>query len=95
MTTIDLIDYDESKTCGDIARELIKLPEKHPGYPSLWRSLCGNWRIIRCKDDIQYIVQRYRNEKKGWEGKSFHVGWKSISLIHGHNDDFKTVTQPI
>ena len=40
-------------------------------------------------------MQRYRNEKKGWEGKSFHVNWKSISLIHGHKDAFKTVTQPI
>ena len=95
MITIDLNNYDESATRRDIARELIKLPEKHPDYPSLWRSPRGNWRIIRCKDDIQYIVQRYRNEKKGWEGKSFHVDWKSISLIHGHKDAFKTVIQPI
>ena len=73
----------------------IQLPEKHPDHPSLWQSTCGKYRIIRCRDDIQVIVQRYRNEKKGWEGKSFHVNWKSIGLIHGHNDAFKTLTQPI
>ena len=73
----------------------IKLPEKHPDYPSLWQSLCGKYRIIRCPDDLQYIVQRHRNAKKGWEGKSFHVDWNSINLIHGHTDAFKTLTQPI
>ena len=43
----------------------------------------------------QKMDTRENHYEKGWEGKSFHVGWKSISLIHGHNDDFKTVTQPI
>lgn len=73
----------------------IKLPEKHPDYPSLWQSKCGQFRIIRCKDDIQFIVQRYRNAKRIWEGKSFHVEWNSISLIHGDKAAFKTFTQPI
>ena len=73
----------------------IHLPEKHSDYLSLWQSLCGKYRIIRCPDDLQYIVQRYRNAKKGWEGKSFHVDWKSISLIHGDKEVFKTLTQPI
>jgi len=73
----------------------IKLPEKHPDHPTLFKSTCGQWRIIRCKDDLQFIVQRYRNAKKIWEGKSYHVYWNSISLIHGHKAEFKTLTQPI
>ena len=73
----------------------IQLPEKHPDYPSLWQSICGKWRVIRCRDDLQYIVQRYRNAKKGWEGKSFHVDSSSINLIHGDKEAFKSLTQPI
>ena len=58
----------------------IQLPEKHPDYPTLWKSLCGKWRIIRCKDDIQYIVQQFKQPI--WRSESYHVEWESISLIH-------------
>ena len=58
----------------------IQLPEKHPDYPSLWRSLCGTWRIIRCKDDIQFIVQQFK--RPTLRSDSYHVEWESISLIH-------------
>ena len=73
----------------------IHLPEQHQNYPSLWQSLNGKYRIIRCPDDLQYIVQRHRNAKKGWEVKSFHVDWNSISLIHGNKEAFRTLIQPI
>ena len=58
----------------------IKLPEKHPDFPTLWKSLCGKWRIIRCKDDIQFIEQQFK--KPTWLSESYHVEWESISLIH-------------
>ena len=67
----------------------IKLPEKHSDYPSLWRSLCGKWRIIRCNDNIQYIVQQYKTPK--WRSESYHVEWSSMALIHGHKKEFNTL----
>ena len=69
----------------------IKLPEKHRDYPSLWRSLCGKWRIIRCKDDIQYIVQKFK--RPTWRSDSYHVEWESISLIHGEKEAFNTLSE--
>ena len=54
----------------------ITLPESHSDYPSVWRSECGSWRVIRCVDDIQYIVQQYRTPK--WRSKSYHKEWRSI-----------------
>ena len=54
----------------------ISLPESHPDYPALWLSDCGKWRVIRCVDDLQYIVQHYRSPK--WRSKSYHTQWRSI-----------------
>jgi hypothetical protein len=71
----------------------IKLPEKHPDYPSLWQSICGKWRVIRCRDDIQFIVQQYKSPK--WRSESYHVEWESISLIHGDKEAFNTLPDSI
>ena len=54
----------------------ISLSENHPDYPALWVSDCGKWRVIRCVDDLQYIVQHYRSPK--WRNKSYHKEWQSI-----------------
>ena len=54
----------------------ICLSESHPDYPALWLSDCGKWRVIRCVDDLQYIVQHYRSPK--WRNKSYHKEWQSI-----------------
>ena len=54
----------------------ICLSEGHPDYPALWLSDCGKWRVIRCVDDLQYIVQHYRSPK--WRTKSYHKEWQSI-----------------
>ena len=54
----------------------ISLSESHPDYPALWVSDCGKWRVIRCVDDLQYIVQHYRSPK--WRNKSYHKEWQSI-----------------
>lgn len=71
----------------------IKLPEKHPDYPTLWRSACKKYRIIRCKDDIQYIVQQFKQPI--WRSESYHVEWNSISLIHGDKEAFNTLSEAI
>ena len=47
------------------------------------------------KIGMKKFVQRHRNAKKGWEVKSFHVDWNSISLIHGDKEAFRTLIQPI
>jgi len=39
-------------------------------YPSL-ATLSDKWRVINCKDDIQWIVQR--REGQHWRGVSFHL----------------------
>ena len=69
----------------------IKLPEKHPEYPTLQNSLCGKWRIIRC--DIQFIVKQFK--RPTWRSDSYHVKWNSIALIHGDKDAFNTLTESI
>ncbi len=71
----------------------IKLPEKHPDYPTLWSSACNRWRIIRCKDNIQYIVQQFR--KPIWRSQSYHVEWASISFIYADNAAFNTLPDSI
>ena len=71
----------------------IHLPEKHPDYPHLWKSKCKQFRIIRCKDDIQYIVQQFKQPT--WRSQSYHVEWESISLIHGENKAFNTLLESI
>ena len=56
----------------------ISLPEYHNNYPSLWQSDCRTFRIIRCTDDIQWIVQAYRTPK--WRSLSYHTEWWSIHM---------------
>ena len=54
----------------------ISLSEGHPDYTTLWVSDCRKWRVIRCVDDLQYILQHYRSPK--WRSKSYHREWQSI-----------------
>ena len=35
----------------------VTLPESHPDYPSITQTQCANWRVIRCPDDLQWIVR--------------------------------------
>mgnify|MGYP001255546194 FL=1 len=61
--------------------EVIALPEKHNYYPALWYSDCKFYRIIRCPDNIQYILQRF--SRPDWRGFSYHVDWSSIVYRFG------------
>ena len=53
------------------------LSESSNQYPYLWQSQCKRIRIIRCKDDLQHIVQAWQSPK--WRNLSFHTDWDSIS----------------
>jgi hypothetical protein len=46
-------------------------------YPYLWQSQCEKVRIIRCKGDLQNIVQAWQSPK--WRNLSYHTDWSSIS----------------
>ena len=59
----------------------VTLPESHSDYPSIMHSQCGKWRVIRCTDDLQWIVQQYRSPK--WRSKSYHREWWSIDKRWG------------
>ena len=56
----------------------VSLPENHNNYPSIWISDCGKFRIIRCTDDAQWIVQVYQSPK--WRSVSYHMEWASIHM---------------
>lgn len=57
--------------------EVVTLPESHPDYPVEWLSDCQRFRVIRCKDNIQWIVQCWQSPK--WRGLSYHCNWTSIT----------------
>lgn len=54
----------------------VTLPESSNEYPHIWLSDCGRVSIIRCKDDIQNIVQAWQLPK--WLPLSYHSDWDSI-----------------
>ena len=43
------------------------------GYPRV-----SGPRIIRCKDDLQWIVQAWQSPK--WRNLSYHTEWNSIAM---------------
>ncbi len=55
--------------------------ESEDGYPSIARS--GRWRIIRCRDDIQWILQQDR--RKGCRGRDANP-WRGKAYVA--NDRF-------
>ena len=52
--------------------------ESSKEYPYLWLSKCKKSRIIRCKDDLQWIVQAWQSPK--WRNLSYHTEWNSIAM---------------
>ena len=65
--------------------EKISIPENHPDYPELWVSKCNTYRLIRCVDDIQYILQarkttRLRNLSYHMFYESLLTRWSNIGL---------------
>ena len=56
----------------------VTLPESSNEYPHIWLSDCSRVRIIRCKDDLQHIVQAWQSPK--WRPLSYHTDWDSICM---------------
>ena len=52
------------------------LSESSNQYPYLSQSQCELFRVIRCKDDLQQVVQAYQAPK--WRNLSYHTDWDSI-----------------
>ena len=52
--------------------------ESSADHPYLWLSECQKFRIIRCKDDLQWIVQAWQSPK--WRNLSYHTDWDSICM---------------
>ena len=61
--------------------------ETSPQYPALWVSRCEQYRLIRCPDDIQYILQRWQSPK--FRSLSFHLSYQSIDNPLGFDIDFE------
>ena len=61
--------------------------ETSPQYPALWVSRCEQFRLIRCLDDIQYILQRWQSPK--FRSLSFHLSYQSIDNPPGFDIDFE------
>jgi hypothetical protein len=43
--------------------------ESRDNYPKIVAKLNSKWRVIRCKADIQWILQRHKSGE--WRGRSF------------------------
>ena len=55
------------------------LDECDKNYESLWESKdLPYYRIVVCKDQLQYIVQRYYQRR--WRNKSYHMKWDSLLM---------------
>lgn len=50
--------------------------ETSPQYLALWVSKCEQYRLIRCPDNIQYILQGWQSPK--FRNLSFHVNYWSV-----------------
>ena len=61
--------------------------ETSPQYPALWISVCEQYRLIRCPDDIQYILQLWQSPK--FRNLSFHLSYQSIDNPPGFDIDFE------
>ena len=48
-------------------------------YEALWvKKDKPYYRIVVCKDHLQYIVQRYYQRR--WRNKSYHMKWDSLLM---------------
>ena len=53
------------------------IKECDKGYEALWvKKDNPYYRIVVCKDQLQYIVQRYYQRR--WRNKSYHMKWDSL-----------------
>ncbi len=70
-------------------RDCRKPRESEDGYPSIARS--GRWRIIRCRDDIQWIVQR--DERRGSAGRAARP-WRGVAYVANERFLREVISRP-
>ena len=70
------------------------LDECDKNYESLWESKdLPYYRIVVCKDQLQYIVQR--NYGGRWCSKSYHMEWDSLLCRYPNfANDKVSITSP-
>ncbi len=79
-----LIGKEDGDECAD--REL---RETADDYPSIARS--GRWRIIRCKDNIQWIVQR--DARRGCAGRDLRP-WRGVAYVASERFLREVISRP-
>ena len=58
----------------------MSVSETSESYPVIWLDENAGLRLIRCKDDIQWIVQLRRSSR--WRNKTFHTDTTTIFRDH-------------
>ena len=58
--------------------EVITLGETHHDYPSVYQS--DPYRIIVCKDALQYIIQKRKGSQ--WHNKNYYTHWDVMVRHH-------------
>jgi len=52
--------------------------ERDDAYRGVLVQLSDRWRVILCKDAIQWIVQKRTARRDGWRGVSYHRTRQSL-----------------
>jgi hypothetical protein len=50
-------------------------PEEADSYPAVVARLNERWRVIECRDGMQWILQQRKGQREGqavWRGRRFH-----------------------
>ncbi len=79
-----LIGKEDGDECADREHR-----ETADDYPSIARS--GRWRIIRCRDDIQWIVQR--DERRGPAGRAARP-WRGVAYVASQRFLREVISRP-
>lgn len=68
----DIVQSPLSFQCS--SRRPVRLREEDDGYPHIVAKLADRWRVIKCRDDLQWILQRRSGERGGaarWKSERF------------------------
>lgn len=56
-------------------------PEEADSYPAVVARLNDRWRVIECRDGMQWILQQRKGHREGqavWRGRRFHCDRKAL-----------------
>lgn len=81
----------DEQCCGDVAEipspaarpvPASRGPEEADSYPAVIVSLNDRWRVIECRDGMQWILQQRKGQRNGqavWRGRRFHRNRDALS----------------